>query len=413
MPIQKDIEENEKEYHMGGFHFPLDLTTSDGVNPVTHPDCIRLVIQRKPGASMQGVKDHVASKYGTDFKKNLKELEGNLVNKVASIKKKLEAKPGKEIMDKLHAELTNAEETRKAIGAFQSKQEVIDAAAEAGAKISTNVMDKFEELASKVQVLGGGVLNESKELYQKFKDTNQNYNVATSLHTIYLPMPDQLSYNEQAEWQGTDLGMLALVRDKIMGGDKKAEDFATAGLGQIGNLVGGGAGALVGTLFGGGVLGGAAVGALGGGANIQAAVESTFRVKTNPFKEQTFGGVPFRPFEFAWTFSPRNEAEVNMLNKIIKKIRTHSKPSFKDASKTIFNYPDEFQIEFLTLVAGDNLKENKNLPRLKPMVCKSVNTNFMTAGWRSFENGAPATVTLQLGFEEIDIVTSGDVEGGY
>ena len=49
------------------------------------------------------------------------------------------------------------------------------------------------------------------------------------------------------------------------------------------------------------------------------------------------------------------------------------------------------------------------------MVCKSVNTNYTTAGWRSFENGAPTSVTLQLGFEEIDIITSDDVDtfGGF
>ena len=59
--------------------------------------------------------------------------------------------------------------------------------------------------------------------------------------------------------------------------------------------------------------------------------------------------------------------------------------------------------------------EKSHLPKLKNLVCKSVNSNYTTAGWRSFENGAPTSVTLQLGFEEIDIITSDEVNtfGGF
>ena len=76
----------------------------------------------------------------------------------------------------------------------------------------------------------------------------------------------------------------------------------------------------------------------------------------------------------------------------------------------IFSYPDEFKIEFLTNNGYDYFEPNKYLPKLKQCVCKSVNTNFTTAGWKSFEEGAPTTITLQLGFEETDIITSEQVE---
>ena len=272
-------------------------------------------------------------------------------------------------------------------------------------------------LGSKISAIGGGIVEASKDALKTFRSTNKGYNTAQPVRSIYLPMPENLTYNEQVDWQGTDLGAMALARDKIMSGQGSASESAKyAGLSQLGNLAGGAAGGLVGTLFGGGILGGAA-GAMLGGGSIQGAVESTFRVKTNPFKEQTFGGVPFRPFEFSWTLTARNDAELGAIGDIIKAIRTHSKPSFQNPeSRTIFNYPDEFQINFKTLhTDNETLLDNNYLPRLKPMVCKSVNTNYTTAGWRSFENGAPTSVTLQLGFEEIDIITSDEVNtfGGF
>ena len=280
-----------------------------------------------------------------------------------------------------------------------------------------NFADKVEVLGSKISAIGGGIVEASKDALKTFRSTNKGYNTAQPVRSIYLPMPENLTYNEQVDWQGTDLGAMALARDKIMSGKGSGSESAKyAGLSQLGNLAGGAAGGLVGTLFGGGILGGAA-GAMLGGGSIQGAIESTFRVKTNPFKEQTFGGVPFRPFEFSWTLTARNDAELGAIGEIIKAIRTHSKPSFQNPeSRTIFNYPDEFQINFKTLhTDNETLLDNNYLPRLKPMVCKSVNTNYTTAGWRSFENGAPTSVTLQLGFEEIDIITSDEVNtfGGF
>ena len=174
-------------------------------------------------------------------------------------------------------------------------------------------------------------------------------------------------------------------------------------------MLAGGAGAIVSKLLGGGLLGGAVLGGLGGGAALQGAIESNLRVKSNPFKEQTFQGVGFRPFEFSFVFNARSQTEVNTIRKIINTFRKFSKPSLESPESAIFNYPAEFQIEFLTL-KQDIWTPNKYLPKLKQCVCKSVNTNFTTAGWKSFEEGAPTTITLQIGFEETDIITNSDVK---
>ena len=51
------------------------------------------------------------------------------------------------------------------------------------------------------------------------------------------------------------------------------------------------------------------------------------------------------------------------------------------------------------------------MPEIKYCICTSVNTNFATKEWRSFEGGAPVEVSLQLDFEETELITKEDVEG--
>ena len=386
--------------------YPEDLHSQDGDNPVTHPDCIQMIIQRKSGASLKGLKRHLKNKYGGTASDSINKLGQALSSKLQVLNKLKTEKPTKEIQEKIEAEIKTITDRKAEIQNLQEK--IVGLNTDEAKK---NFADKVEVLGSKISAIGGGIVEASKDALKTFRSTNKGYNTAQPVRSIYLPMPENLTYNEQVDWQGTDLGAMALARDKIMSGKGSGSESAKyAGLSQLGNLAGGAAGGLVGTLFGGGILGGAA-GAMLGGGSIQGAIESTFRVKTNPFKEQTFGGVPFRPFEFSWTLTARNDAELGAIGEIIKAIRTHSKPSFQNPeSRTIFNYPDEFQINFKTLhTDNETLLDNNYLPRLKPMVCKSVNTNYTTAGWRSFENGAPTSVTLQLGFEEIDIITSDEV----
>ena len=54
---------------------------------------------------------------------------------------------------------------------------------------------------------------------------------------------------------------------------------------------------------------------------------------------------------------------------------------------------------------------NQYLPEIKFCICQTVNTNFTAAGWRSFEGGAPSDITLQMTFQETEIITGEDVFG--
>ena len=229
--------------------------------------------------------------------------------------------------------------------------------------------------------------------------------------SIYLPMPENVTFSETADWQTAEIGSLMAAATGKAGSSDDIENLLKHGVGAAGTILGGGAGALVSKVLGGGLLGGAVLGTLSGASGLQSGIETTVKLTTNPFKEQAFKGIPFRPFEFAWTFSARNFNEVGKVKDIINLIRQHSRPEYEGDDKLLFKYPHYYTITFLTKLSGEGtLSRNEYLPRLKTCVLKSINTNFATAGWHSFEAGAPTSITLQLGFEEIDIITHNDIK---
>ena len=227
------------------------------------------------------------------------------------------------------------------------------------------------------------------------------------IQSIYLNMPPTVSFAEGVEWQGSDLG--------VIGGALKGEGFEamkSGGVSSMGELLGGAAGGLASKLFGGGGLIGATLGSLAGGGSIQGGLESTFNVKSNPYKEQTFQGIGFRPFEFQFVLRARNQTESLAIREIVNAFRAYSKPSFKTAGKSgVFAYPKEFRIEFLTNDDGE-YTTNEFIPQIKYCICTSVATNFTGGGgWKSFAEGAPTDVQLGLSFQETEIITQEDVMG--
>ena len=158
-------------------------------------------------------------------------------------------------------------------------------------------------------------------------------------------------------------------------------------------------------------MGGALLGTLGG-TTIQKMGESSFGNIANPYKEMTFSGIGFREFAFNFVFRARNEDEVIIVEKIIETFRHYSKPTFQ-RGRALLDYPEEFHIEFLTKEEGvDKFVNNRHIPQIKMCVCKGVTTNYTSQNtWRSLKSGAPVEISLQLQFEETELVTARDVTG--
>ena len=236
--------------------------------------------------------------------------------------------------------------------------------------------------------------------------------------SVYLNMPNSISLNEPAGWGGQELGVLGnLTKGVLKGSDTTAmEGIAGAAVGSAGNLLAAAAGGIVGTVLSRipGVSGmtGGILGAIGGNV-IQSGAEAAFSVKQNPYMEMMFSGIGFRSYKFDFIFRARNKSEIATVGEIIKKFRQHSRPTWVGNSlgKSFMNYPQEFQIQFLTeLVSTNSYEQNLNLPYLKPAVCTSVDTNFTPSNiWAAYDKGAPVAITLGLSFSETELVMADDV----
>ena len=293
-------------------------------------------------------------------------------------------------------------------------QEERKAAAKAGANNQMTI-DHYEgklkqQKANLPKIMGLGLEAGSKmvnTIVEGVEVRRKGYQTDTAVKNIWLPMPTELTMNDTVSWAGTDLGgMGALLTKGATSGAAAAGALAMAATGM--SAAGGG---IIGKLLGSGA-GGAIAGALAADG-FQKGIESAAGIKANPYKEQTFEGIDFRKFSFSYTFHPKNQTEVGLLDELIRGFRAYSKPSIHPVGGGgIFAYPHEFQIEFMTHdSASDSMNTNKYLPEIKYCICTSVNTNFATKEWRSFEGGAPISVSLQLDFEETELITQEDVFG--
>ena len=239
---------------------------------------------------------------------------------------------------------------------------------------------------------------------------------------VYLHMPNNIALSEEAGWSGEGLGVTGSLTKKAF---KKSEgDVGTkllgAAAGSAGNILAGGAAGIVGSVLSKIKIPGVnavSAGILGmiGGEVIQKGGEAAFSVAHNPYMEMMFSGIGFRSFKFDFIFRARNKTEIQTVGKIIKMFRQHSRPTWikKGLGQTFMNYPQSFDIEFLTLVKDvetEQYETNKHLPTLKPCVCSSVETNFTPQGiWSAYNDGAPVAITLGLTFQEMELVMAGDV----
>ena len=363
--------------NQGSLYFPTDIQ-ADGF----YPESIRFGIYKRQGPSYD------------KLKKDTKAFAEKVSGKVANL--------GQDDGGLLSKELSDANSSRE----ITSNIEMSD---DQKSQILDSIDSGITELkGQRVKAQTDEIVEDTKTFFKStFNNASQKPTLDgmkdSLIQNIYLNMPTSVAFNEAVQWQGTDLGIIGALKS----GEGATNALENGLLSNAGSLLGGGALAIAGGTAGG------IVGAILGGGGLQSGIESTFNVKANPYKEQTFEGVDFRTFDFAFAFRARSQGDVNMIQNIITSFRACSKPTYDgDKGETgVFAYPKEFLIEFLTLDANNSYQTNKYLPELKACVCTGVNTNFAGSGWRSFAGGAPVDISLQLTFVETEIITGEDVLG--
>ena len=135
--------------------------------------------------------------------------------------------------------------------------------------------------------------------------------------TVLLPVPDDIQYKDGPKWEGKDIGILGRfapeVASQIGGGDSASitDSIQTfARVGKVGLIK-----SMIKKL----------------GADPNAVTQNINGKIANPYREQVFGGMDLRQFDFTWKLVPRNRSEQRSIERIIKYLRRAALPDTSES----------------------------------------------------------------------------------
>jgi len=128
----------------------------------------------------------------------------------------------------------------------------------------------------------------------------------------------------------------------------------------------------------------------------------------NSNKEIAFKDIDERSFTFEYVFMPKTPKETDAVYQIIRTLRYYAHPSL--ISATMYGVPAEFEINFFT-----NGKENEWIPRLRRLVCESIDVTYgeESSGFVTFEDGAPAYISVSMQFREVEPLQKEHIQAGF
>jgi len=114
----------------------------------------------------------------------------------------------------------------------------------------------------------------------------------------------------------------------------------------------------------------------------------------NPKKFQSFGGVPFRTFTYAFTFRPKSAEESANLRSIFGAFKRSMLPGVQGANMAEWTFPNEWAIEFDGLI-----KNWVDFPLTS--VCTGCDIDYTGGqGYVSTKDGASMAISMSLTFTE-------------
>ena len=283
--------------------YPMDLGPDN-----FYPDCICFTIQKRTGVSIEDVT--AAGSAGIEtakapFKKLPEKLQKIIKEEVKNLNDKATVPELKQAQTNVITKWNETHGTTPPITVADNMFEVI-----------TGAIKSF--------------VVEMKGRQQKaLKRGTDGSNIIGS---IYLNMPNGITFDEKASWSGTELGFMGkTAKDFVGGGGDIGGQSIGAIAGAGGSIVGAAIGAIPSLVSKLGIQGGmlgAGIGALAAGTPIQKGAEAALGVAQNPYMEMMFTGVGFRAFQFEFIMRPRSNAEVKEVAQILRMFRTFTKPTF-------------------------------------------------------------------------------------
>ena len=134
---------------------------------------------------------------------------------------------------------------------------------------------------------------------------------------------------------------------------------------------------------------------------------------SNPQLQMLYQGTNFRQFSLAFTFTPKSQAEAQIVNNIIYQFKYYAAPAIAqgktNSSESMFLIPPAiFNVNFFFKDV-----DNKYLPKYADCVLKNIDINYAPNGFAAHIDGAPIQTHMTLHFEEIEIVDKARLSKGY
>jgi len=163
----------------------------------------------------------------------------------------------------------------------------------------------------------------------------------------------------------------------------------------------------------------AQIGEFLGGGDITGVIRLSTQKALNPHLEAIFEKVSMREFSYTFRFTPKNEREVETVDKIIKLFKFHMMPE-KPIDAAIGRYltmPSEFEIHYMYKGV-----ENTWLPFVSNSVLQNVTLSYGPGGqYQTFRpkttpDGSappPTEIEMKLDFMETEAMTKEKIMEGY
>ena len=125
----------------------------------------------------------------------------------------------------------------------------------------------------------------------------------------------------------------------------------------------------------------------------------------NPNVEMMYDGPKLRAFSFNFIFLPYNTSDTSSVNNIIKEFKLYSTPNLDGEDKRMLGVPHLWNINYQGKAAP-------YMNKFKPCVLTNfvVQENGGDPYHSTFYDGAPTSTSIQLRFEETQIITREDHE---
>ena len=142
-------------------------------------------------------------------------------------------------------------------------------------------------------------------------------------------------------------------------------------------------------------------------------VNKAFGQATNPYMEVLFEQMGLRSFTYNFTFAPRNAAETEDVQKIIKMFRFHMAPELQGANERFLTLPSTFDIHYMYQMSSTEARENSFYHKIATCVLSDCQVDYTPGGVKSFASGAPTQITMSLTFKETELLTKEMIDKGF